>query len=128
MDQSLDIFENLNIEDASLEGYLRRHSNNSLDDCRSANEKNLNADIFLEEAGISDDVKKKVKQLEELLAAKDTAIAALTAELDSVRDATSNHSTLSCPTSTEYKQYQEEYQNRVMILKKRFIVCHLEIL
>lgn len=47
------------------------------------------------------------------MAAKDSAIAALQAELESVKEIASNQSTMSCPTSTEYKQCQEELQNRV---------------
>lgn len=116
-DQSLNIFENLNIEDASLEGYIRRHSNNSLDDDDNlqsrANEQNFNAVTVLNDFQRSDDVAREMKQFEELLTAKDAALCAITGELESVKDAASNHSTLSYPTSTEYKQYQEEYQNRV---------------
>lgn len=114
LDQSLNIFENLNIEDASLEGYIRRHSNNSFDS--TTNEKNLHAGTFLEELENSDDATKTIKQLEELLTAKEALIGALTGELESAKDVASNNSTLSCPTSTEYKQYQEECQNKVHFL------------
>lgn len=57
----------------------------------------------------------KAHHLEELLFAKDTAIAVLTAEVESLRELTSNDpSILSCNTSsTEYKQLQEEFQEKV---------------
>lgn len=57
----------------------------------------------------------KLHQLEELLVTKDAAIAVLTAELESLRELTSNDpSILSCNTSsTEYKQLQEEFQEKV---------------
>lgn len=69
--------------------------------------------------------KRTVKQLEELLAAKESVITALTSELESVKDAASNQSTLSCPTSTEYKQLQEEYVNRV---KKFFDLIYSKLI
>lgn len=84
----------------------------------SLNEKNLYAGNFVDvpknPSAQSPELSKKIKDMEELLAAKDTAITALTAELESIRDFTSNPSTLSFGTSTtEYRQYQDEYHNRV---------------
>lgn len=124
-DQSLNIFENLNLDDSSLTNYLKKqvvdlNSGGNV----SLNEKELYAGNFADvpkhpsaqSVDIPQELSKKVKDLEELLAAKDTAITALTAELDSIRDFTSNPSTLSFGTSTtEYKQYQDEYHNRVSI-------------
>lgn len=129
IDQSLHIFENLNVDESSLNNYLRRQSTYGMSSSEnnSLNEQNLNAGLFVDSENPppsstfvinnenNDRVKKKVKDLEELLLAKDTAMAALTAELDSIRDIASNPSTLSggTTTTTEYKQYQEDYHNRV---------------
>lgn len=56
----------------------------------------------------------KPKDYEEVVAAKDATIAVLSAELDSFREMTSNHSTLSLnTTTTDYKPYHEEFQNKV---------------
>lgn len=57
----------------------------------------------------------KVNQLEELIATKDATIAALTAEVESLKELTSNDpSMLSYNTSTtEYKQLHEDFQKKV---------------
>lgn len=132
-DQSLNIFENLNLDDASLTNYLKNQAPN-VDTVEnvSLNEKNLYAGNFVDvpkttsaqAVEIPQEVCKKMKDMEELLAAKDTAITALTAELESIRDFTSNPSTLSFGTSTtEYKQYQDEYHNKVsgFLLRKNWL-------
>lgn len=119
-DQSLNIFENLNLDDSSLNNYRREHSNVIIEDDgnnASLNEKNLNAGNFMDlpkNPNSIEEYSKKFKEMEELLIAKDTAIAALNAELESVRDIASNPSTMSLGTNTtEYKQYHEEYHGRV---------------
>lgn len=102
---SLDIFENLNLDDNSLNDYLRRRLSDQLGLNRS-----LGGGDCSDNLG---EAYRRLGDMEELLSAKDTAIAALNAELESVREQ-SNPSTMSLNTSTtEYKQLQEEYHNRV---------------
>jgi hypothetical protein len=62
------------------------------------------------------EVCKRVRDFEELIAIKDSTIAALTSELDSFRELISNTSSNSLGTSTtEYKQFQEECHNKVRL-------------
>lgn len=127
-EQSLDIFGNLNLDDSSLTNYLKNQASFDENDS-SVQEKNLYAGHFIDTStvqSVPQETSRKLKDMEELLAAKDTAIAALTAELDSIRDLASNPSTLSFGTSTtEYKQYQDEYHNKVRDFSLFFIpvVC-----
>lgn len=67
--------------------------------------------------------------------AKDTAMAAIVAELETVKESVGSNSSVSCPTSTEYRLCQEEYQSKVswveFKLVKRFlntIICNCNFL
>lgn len=54
------------------------------------------------------------RDFQEVLAVKDSTIAALTAELDSLREIASNTSTMSLnTTTTDYRQYHDEYQSKI---------------
>lgn len=107
----MDIFENLNLDDASLTNYLGRHSNCDKDISESRNNDINNSSVNLECSG---SFGKGIRDMEDILTAKDSAIAALNAELELVRDVGSNQSTMSLGTSTtEYKQLHEEYQGKV---------------
>ncbi|XP_045478324.1 A-kinase anchor protein 9-like isoform X2 [Harmonia axyridis] len=96
-EDSFDIFANLDLEDKSLTERLMNQVGN---DDYFGNEDHL------------DNASKQIEDLEELLDIKEQTIIALTGELDSFRDAVSNHSTISIGTSTEYKQLQDDYQNK----------------
>lgn len=115
-EESLNIFEGVNLDDDSITNYVSRLKDSEADlildkgsfcgtsDSKAFFDRNSGAEFL------------KVKDVEEILSAKDTTIAILAAELDSLKEAASNHSTLSFNTSTtEYKQFQEEYQNKVII-------------
>lgn len=107
---SLNIFEGINLDDKSISNYVSRlkpneHVGDILSDIRESNFHN------------QDDNPDKNKQYEELLSTKDLTITALNAELDSLREMASNTSTMSLnTTTTEYKQFQEEY--RIKVLQK----------
>lgn len=96
-EDSFDIFANLDLEDRSLTERLI----NQVVDVSTGEDERL------------DNACKQVQDLEELLDIKDQTIIALTEELDSLREALSNPSTMSIGTSTDYKQLHEDYQNKV---------------
>lgn len=97
-EESLNIFANVDLDDKLLNSYNCGKTVNF-------NLTSLKNDSF-------DEVCKRVKDFEELIAVKDTTIAALTSELDSFRELLSNTSSLGT-TTTEYKQFQEECHNKV---------------
>ncbi|KAJ8933982.1 hypothetical protein NQ314_013662 [Rhamnusium bicolor] len=105
-EESLDIFANVILDDKSLTNF--RNSDISL------NVKNLFGSNFeLPLMRDESDIDKRIKDFEELIAIKDTTIAALTSELDSFREL-SNTNSGSMVSTTEYKQLQEEYHNKLM--------------
>ncbi|XP_972088.2 pericentrin isoform X2 [Tribolium castaneum] len=91
-DESLNIFANVDLDDKLLNSYNAG--------------KSVNFDL-------NDEVCKRVKDFEDLIAVKNTTIAALTSELDSFRELLSNTSSLGT-TTTEYKQFQEECHNKLV--------------
>ncbi|CAG9862887.1 unnamed protein product [Phyllotreta striolata] len=99
-DESFDIFANLDLDDKSL-SKMKLSADISLD------EKNLNATNFALNSTDSE-LTKRIKEFEELVALKDNAIAALTTELDSIKES-SNLNTGSTLSTTEYKQLQDEW-------------------
>ncbi|KAJ8981747.1 hypothetical protein NQ317_004927 [Molorchus minor] len=104
--ESLNIFENVDLDDKSLTNF--RMCDESL------NEKNLfasNFGVLLDRRG--SDIDKRIKDFEELIAIKDSTIAALTSEVDSFREMSNTNST-SMVSVTEYKQLQEECHNKLL--------------
>lgn len=103
-EESFNIFGNINLDDNAISSYK-----NDL----SLNEKNLYArDFQLPSLKNGHEIEKRIRDFEELIAIKDNTIAALTSELDSVRE-TSHTNTGSTLSTTEYKQLQEECHNKV---------------
>ncbi|CAH0564692.1 unnamed protein product [Brassicogethes aeneus] len=98
-EESLNIFANLDLDDKSLSLFRQG-------DLSDLNERNKGGDNY-------GDVVKRIKEFEEILNVKDTAIQALTSELDSYREM-SNTNTMSIISTTEYKQLQEECQNKLL--------------
>lgn len=131
----INIFENLNLDDASINNYTTRPIQDAEEKINfsdreerlilrgkltkeqrnSLNEKSLES-LPLDTFKLKQDIDSlKIKEVEAVLAQKDSTIAALAAELDSLRELASNTSTLSLnTTTTEYKQFQEEYQNKLV--------------
>jgi hypothetical protein len=104
-EESLDIFANVDLSDKLLNSYNCEKSANF-------NLGSLKNDSF----NSYGEVCKRVRDFEELIAIKDSTIAALTSELDSFRELISNTSSNSLGTSTtEYKQFQEECHNKVRL-------------
>ncbi|XP_044760677.1 pericentrin-like isoform X2 [Coccinella septempunctata] len=97
IEDSFDIFANLDLEDKSITERLIN---------QVANVSPFGPDDKVESAY------KQVQDLEELLDVKEQTIIALTSELESLREAVSNPSTMSLGTSTEYKQLHEDCQNK----------------
>lgn len=103
---SLNIFEGINLDDKSINSYVSRLKSNE-QDFNVSNEQ-LDANDKLH------DSLDKMRNYEELITTKDLTITALNAELDSLREIASNPSTMSLnTTTTEYKQFQEEYRLKV---------------
>ncbi|XP_063915449.1 pericentrin isoform X3 [Zophobas morio] len=104
-EESLDIFANVDLDDKLLNSYNGEKSANfTLGDSLKNDSVNSNDEVY-----------KRVRDFEELIAIKDTTIAALTSELDSFRELISNTSTNSLGTSTtEYKQFQEECHSKLV--------------
>lgn len=104
-EESLDIFANIEVDDKLL---------NSYNGGKSAD---FNISNSMEE---NEELRKRLKDSEELNALKTATNAALTSELDSFRELISNTSTNSLGTSTtEYKQYEECYNkvtNKAIII------------
>lgn len=119
-ESSFNIFESVDLNDSLINDYDLKSKRT--DDKRANNKSNntslntVNFNVNLSNLDKSDG-NVKVKQLEELLTTKDTAIAALAAELESLRELTSsNQSTLSLNTSTtDYKLYHDEFQSKVSV-------------
>lgn len=119
-ESSFNIFEGVDLNDSLINDYDLKSKRT--DDKRANNKSNntslntVNFNVNLSNLDKSDG-NVKVKQLEELLTTKDTAIAALAAELESLRELTSsNQSTLSLNTSTtDYKLYHDEFQSKVSV-------------
>ncbi|KAJ3623780.1 hypothetical protein MTP99_017443 [Tenebrio molitor] len=103
-EESLDIFANVDLSDKLLNSY----------NCEKS--ANFNLGSFKNDSFNSyGEVCKRVRDFEELIAIKDSTIAALTSELDSFRELISNTSSNSLGTSTtEYKQFQEECHNKLV--------------
>ncbi|KAJ8915115.1 hypothetical protein NQ315_000367, partial [Exocentrus adspersus] len=105
-EESLNIFKNIDLDDKSLLDF--RNSDVDL------NERNLfGGNFHVPLVRNVSDVDKRVKDFEELIAIKDSTIAALTSELDSFREL-SNTNSVSIVSTTEYKQLQEECHNKLM--------------
>lgn len=113
-EESLNIFENLNLDDQSL-NYKPKDEDRIL----YAN----SFDLTVRSEG---DVDKRLRDYEELLAIKDNTIAALTSELDYVREL-SNPNTGSTLSTTEYKQLQEEWHTKVSNTIIRFLFSKKKI-
>ncbi|XP_023019910.2 pericentrin-like protein isoform X2 [Leptinotarsa decemlineata] len=104
-EESLNIFANLDLDDKALLNFRR-------DNDVSVDEKNLYASNFgLVRNG--NELEKRVRDFEELVAIKDSMIAVLTSELDSFREM-SNANTVSTLSTTEYKQLQEECHSKLL--------------
>lgn len=105
-EESFNIFADLDLDDKSLSN-LKPSRDISLD------EKNLYATNF---GLITSDreLDKRIKDFEELITIKDNTIAALTFELDSIKE-NSNVNTGSTLSTTEYKQIQDEWHTRVRL-------------
>ena len=117
-EESLDIFANVDLDDKLLNSYNGEKSANF----------NLGDSLKNDSVNSNDEVYKRVRDFEELIAIKDTTIAALTSELDSFRELISNTSTNSLGTSTtEYKQFQEECHSKVKFSFKIVSISHLTI-
>lgn len=107
-EESFNMFGNVNLDDEALANFK---DNIGLD------EKNLYAsDFHFPLINDENDIQKTMRDFEELIAVKDSAIAALTSELDSVREG-SHTNTGSTLSTTEYKQLQEECHNKVWAFK-----------
>lgn len=105
-EDSFNLFKNVNLDETSIS-----HFKHDL----SLNEKNLYASNFqLPLLNDRQEIEKRVRDFEELLAVKDTTIAALTSELDSIREG-SHTNTGSTLSTTEYKQLQEEFHHKVRL-------------
>ncbi|XP_018561840.1 centromere-associated protein E isoform X3 [Anoplophora glabripennis] len=105
-EESLNIFANIDLDDKSLTNF--RNSQNDL----------MEKDFFSGNFAVplardAIDIDKRVKDFEELIAVKDSTIAALTSELDSFREL-SNTNSGSMVSTTEYKQLQEECHSKLM--------------
>lgn len=86
---SINIFEGVSLDDSSINNYI----------AKIRHEEEINS--VKEEGG------QRIKELEKELVRKNSEIAVLSAELDSLKELTNSLST------TDYKPYQEEYHNRV---------------
>lgn len=106
-EESFNIFGDINLGDCGISNFK-----NDL----SLNEKNLYASDFqLPILKDGHEIERRIRDFEELIAVKDSTIAALTSELDSVREG-SNTNTGSTLSTTEYRQLQEECHNKVKLL------------
>lgn len=103
-EESFNIFGNVDLDDNALISY--KHD-------LTLNEQNLYASDFqLPLLTDAHNLEKRMRDFEELIAVKDSTIAALTSELDAVREG-SHTNTGSTLSTTEYKQLQEECHNKV---------------
>lgn len=123
-DTSLNIFEGINLDDNSINNYVAKLKGTEFElnltegDVSASDTPKVTA-CHHSKSEISGN---KIKDYEDLLSTKDITIAALNAELDSLREIASNPSTLSLnTTTTEYKQYQDEYKSRVSCINLFFI-------
>lgn len=107
-EESLDIFGNIDLDDKSLTNF--RGSDDIM-------EKGIFGGGFrVPLVRNVSDVDKRIKDFEELLAVKDSTIAALTSELDSFREL-SNTNSGSMVSTTEYKQLQDECHSKVRLFR-----------
>ncbi|XP_066145166.1 putative leucine-rich repeat-containing protein DDB_G0290503 isoform X1 [Euwallacea fornicatus] len=107
-EESFNIFANLDLNDKSLvqlSGNYNLSKNNSTE-CE------LPFNVDKDGSGNLSDVDNKLRQLEEIVAVKDSTITALSQELDSLREM-SNY-TSSLISATEYKQLQENCHSKLL--------------
>nr|CAH7720570.1 unnamed protein product [Callosobruchus chinensis] len=106
-EESLDIFKNVDLNDPSLSNCKLYNAGDRSDiqEVSVHNSQSLNCDG-------SKLLEKGIKDCEDLVALKESTIAALTTQLDSFREG-SNTNTGSLST-TEYKQLQEECHNKLL--------------
>ncbi|GJQ85469.1 hypothetical protein Trydic_g23892 [Trypoxylus dichotomus] len=102
---SLNIFEGVSLDDSSINNYVAKLRQTNLSD---ANDEEFSKILTSEEVNlVNEDSFEKIKELEKELVRKESEIAALSAELDSLKELTNSL------TTTDYKPYQEEYHNRL---------------
>ncbi|XP_076270535.1 uncharacterized protein LOC143202700 isoform X3 [Rhynchophorus ferrugineus] len=79
-------------------------------------DKNIELEVAQDKTtnNVTVDVEKRMKQLEEIVAVKESTINALTQELDSFREMSNPTYTSSVISATEYKQLQEEYHSKLL--------------
>ncbi|KAF5283599.1 hypothetical protein FQR65_LT13805 [Abscondita terminalis] len=108
-DNSFNVFKDINLNDSLINEYGLKSIQEEGVNPTSLNFSNLSMPF----SGKTDD-SLKLKQLEEIVNAKESTIAALSAELESLKEMTcSNQSTPSLNTSTtDYKTYHDEFQNK----------------
>ncbi|KAK4873718.1 hypothetical protein RN001_013078 [Aquatica leii] len=110
-DNSFNLFKDINLNDSIINDYRLKSVQEERNDDLSLNVTNLSLGL----SGRGDE-SLKVKQLEEIVNTKESTIAALSAELESLKEMTcSNQSTPSLNTSTtDYKVYHDEFQNKIV--------------
>lgn len=114
-DLSINIFEGVSLDDSSINNYVTKLRQTNLSD---VNDEEFNKILTPEEVNIiSEHSFERIKVLEKQLVRKDSEIAALSAELDSLKELTNSLST------TDYKPYQEDYHSRVRL----FFVLLLDV-
>ncbi|KAF5306240.1 hypothetical protein FQA39_LY08938 [Lamprigera yunnana] len=111
-DNSFNLFKDINLNDSIINEYSFKspHVEERLDK-NSLNYTNLSLPVSRR-----GDESVKVKHLEEIVNAKESTIAALSAELESLHELnSSNQSTPSLNTSTtDYKVYQDDFQTKIV--------------
>ncbi|KAI4457254.1 hypothetical protein MML48_8g00009887 [Holotrichia oblita] len=105
-DLSINIFEGVSLDDSSINNYVTKLRQTNLSD---VNDEEFNKILTPEEVNvISEHSFERIKALEKQLVRKDSEIAALSAELDSLKELTNSLST------TDYKPFHEEYHSRLV--------------
>ncbi|XP_030754420.1 A-kinase anchor protein 9-like isoform X3 [Sitophilus oryzae] len=91
-------------------------SDKSLLNSPSLNDRVLNIELTENKPDndVNVDIEKRVRQLEEIVAVKDSTINAISQELDSFREMSNPTYTLSMLSATEYKHLQEECQAKLL--------------
>ncbi|KRT78669.1 hypothetical protein AMK59_7047, partial [Oryctes borbonicus] len=103
---SINIFEGVSLDDSSINNYVTKLRQTNLSD---VNDEDFSKLLTSEEVNLVNEHSfEKIKELEKELVRKDSEIAALSAELDSLKELTNSL------TITDYKPYQEEYHNRLV--------------
>ncbi|XP_048520137.1 A-kinase anchor protein 9 isoform X2 [Dendroctonus ponderosae] len=111
-DDSFNLFANVNFSDKSLLNIPNNSINHGPEETELARfDLPLDPDNYFSGTPLEID---RLKDLEEIVAVKDSAISALTQELDSFREMSNPTFTSSMVSATEYRQMQEECHNKLL--------------